>query len=234
MVRTILLSILLASSLSWVACGDDSSSGGDSDSDSDSDTDADSDTDTDVDTDTDTDSDTGGEPYIDENGFMVTNEIEFTTNMGTFVIGLYGDDCPITVTNFLNYVDDGFFDGLIFHRVIVDFMIQGGGYDEDLTEQPTDPAIELELLDGLSHTEGVIGMARTPALDSATSQFFINVADNTGLDTSGGGYARFGMTRSDSDYDVVEAISLVPVEATGISEAQPVDPVIITSAVRLF
>jgi len=217
MVRTLWLAVLLASSLAVGACGDDSSGGGDSDSDSD----------TDTDTDTDTDGDT--DPYVDENGFTVTNEVEFTTTMGTFVIGLYGNDAPVTVTNFLAYVDDGFYDGLIFHRVIADFVIQGGGYDADMNEKPTDPAIELELVEGLSHTEGVIGMARTDVLDSATSQFFINVADNSNLDNDYGGYARFGRTVSGYD-EVVVPISLVE---TGAGDV-PVEPVIINSAVRLF
>ena len=182
----------------------------------------------DADADSDTDSDSDTNSYIDENGLLVTSEVEFTTNMGTFVIGLYGDDVPVTVDNFLAYVDDGFFDGLIFHRVIAGFMIQGGGYDEEMNAQPTNPAIELELFEGLSHLPGVIGMARTTVLDSATSQFFINVADNSGLDTQEGGYARFGMT--ESGYDVVEAISLVE---TGAGDV-PIEPVIIESAVRLF
>jgi cyclophilin family peptidyl-prolyl cis-trans isomerase len=231
MVRTLWLAVLLASAVAWSGCGDDDSNGGgDSDSDSDTDTDTDSDTDTDADTDTDTDSDTDTDADTDTDtdtdtgGFTVTDQVEFTTTMGTFVIGLYGNAAPITVTNFLNYVDDGFYDGLIFHRVIADFMIQGGGYDESMTAQPTDPAIDLEIVDGLSHQPGVISMARTTDPNSATSQFFICVANDDFLD---GDYAAFGDTLS--GYDVVESISLVETDSGDV----PVVPVIINSAVHL-
>ena len=131
---------------------DNDDSGGDADGDADGDTDSDTDGDTDGDGDSDTDGDT------DTADFTVTDSVAFTTSMGEFVIGLYGDAAPITVTNFLDYVDAGFYDGLIFHRVIPDFMIQGGGYDENLDAAATNPAIVLEIVPGLSHQPGVISM----------------------------------------------------------------------------
>ena len=208
-------------------CGDDDTgtdldSDSDSDSDSDGDTDGDSDTDTDTDTDSDTDSDTDGDSDTDPESF--TERVEFTTSMGNFIIGLYGNAAPITVNNFLSYVDDGFYTDLIFHRVIPNFMIQGGGFDESMVQAPTDPPITLEIVDWLVHTPGVLSMARTSVPDSATSQFFVCVATYPSLD---GEYAAFGET--ESGYDVVEAISAVATDSSDV----PLTPVIIESVERL-
>lgn len=239
------LMILLAAALAGApaGCDDGDSSGSDADSDSDGDTDTDSDTDSDSDADSDTDSDSDSDSDTDTDSdsdgdtdtytdvdtqFPVTDILEFDTSMGSFVIGLWGDDAPITVANFLEYVDDDFYTDLIFHRVIPDFMIQGGGFDAEMSQQGTSPPIELEIVAGASHLTGVISMARTSVPDSATSQFFVCVADVTSLD---GDYAAFGETLE--GYDIVEDISLVETESVGTYDDVPVTPVVINSITRL-
>jgi peptidyl-prolyl cis-trans isomerase B (cyclophilin B) len=124
--------------------------------------------------------------------------------MGDFTVGLYGNDGPITVGNFLTYVDEAFYDGLIFHRVIADFVVQGGGHNPDMSMPTTHAPIDLEIIDWLHHTPGVISMARTSNPNSATSQFFICVETLPSLD---GEYAAFGEVID--GYEVVEAMSLV-------------------------
>ena len=222
--RTITISTLTAVLLLACpfGCGDDDSG---TDSDADSVSDSDSDSDTDTDTDSDTDSDTDGDTDSDTDPHSVTERVEITTSMGSFIVGLYGNAAPITVNNFLSYVDDGFYTDLIFHRVIPDFMIQGGGYNESMVKAPTNPPITLEIVDWLVHTPGVISMARlTTPVDSATSQFFVCVADYPSLD---GVHAAFGET--ESGYDVAEAISLVATDSSDV----PITPVIIESIERL-
>ncbi len=134
------------------------------------------------------------------------------TSMGNITIELYSDKAPITVQNFLSYVDESFFDGTIFHRVIKNFMIQGGGYTADFIEKETKPPIKNEASNGLKNERGTIAMARMPEIDTATSQFFINHVDNPGLDyknstPEGYGYAVFG--RVIDGMDVVDAIANV-------------------------
>ena len=132
-----------------------------------------------------------------------------TTSMGDILIELNGLKAPITVANFLSYADKGFYDGTIFHRIISNFMIQGGGMTPDMTKKTTDPPIKNEWRNGLKNTRGTIAMARTSAPDSATAQFFINVNDNANLDVARGGaaYAVFGKVVA--GMDVVEKIRTV-------------------------
>lgn len=133
------------------------------------------------------------------------------TNKGTVKVELDDEKAPVTVKNFLDYVDAKHYDGLIFHRVIPTFMIQGGGMEPGLKERKTKPPIKNEAGNGLSNTRGTIAMARTSDPDSATSQFYINVADNTGLDRKespdGFGYTVFG--RVTEGMDVVDKIKAV-------------------------
>jgi cyclophilin family peptidyl-prolyl cis-trans isomerase len=133
------------------------------------------------------------------------------TSMGTIKIELFEDKAPITVKNFLSYVDDKFYDGLIFHRVMENFMIQGGGLEPGMREKKTKEPIKNEADNQLSNSRGTIAMARLPAGDSATSQFYINVKDNTGLDraksTDKIGYCVFG--RVIEGMDVVDKINSV-------------------------
>ncbi len=136
------------------------------------------------------------------------------TSMGDITIELYPDKAPITVKNFFSYVDEKFYDGTIFHRVMKGFMIQGGGLTQDFTEKPTKPTIKNEAANKLKNKRGTIAMARMPDKDSATSQFFINHVDNPGLDhrdntPEGYGYAVFGKVIN--GMDVVDAIANVTI-----------------------
>lgn len=154
------------------------------------------------------------------------------TSMGNIKIELYKDKAPITVGNFLSYVHDKFYDGTIFHRVIANFMIQGGGMDKDMKPKPTKAPIKNEAGNGLKNEAGTIAMARTGVVDSATSQFFINVKDNAFLDHKGEspqafGYAVFGKVID--GMDVVHKIEHVRTGARSGHEDVPVEPVVIKS-----
>jgi cyclophilin family peptidyl-prolyl cis-trans isomerase len=136
------------------------------------------------------------------------------TSMGDITIELYPDKAPISVKNFFSYVDEKFFDGTIFHRVMKGFMIQGGGLTPDFNSKPAKPAIKNEATNKLKNKRGTIAMARMPDKDSATSQFFINHADNPSLDhrdntPEGYGYAVFGKVIN--GMDVVDAIANVKI-----------------------
>lgn len=158
--------------------------------------------------------------------------VALETSHGTIVLELNPEKAPITVENFLDYVDRGWYDGTIFHRVIPDFMIQGGGFTSDLQRKITRPEIENESKNGLSNKRGTISMARTGDPHSATAQFFINTVDNDGLDgkANSWGYAVFGEVVE--GIEVVDAISKVE---TGVKNGMgdvPVETVAIKSAKR--
>jgi peptidyl-prolyl cis-trans isomerase B (cyclophilin B) len=158
----------------------------------------------------------------------------FHTSHGDIKVELYEDQAPVTVKNFLDYARKGHYDGTIFHRVIPGFMIQGGGFDAELVQKPTDPPIKNEADNGLSNERGTLAMARTNDPDSATSQFFINVVDNPALDHRGKqsgrtwGYAVFG--RVIEGMDVVDEIRFMPTESRGPHQDVPAEPVIIERA----
>jgi peptidyl-prolyl cis-trans isomerase A (cyclophilin A) len=152
------------------------------------------------------------------------------TSKGQIQIELYPDKAPITVTNFLTYVKSGHYNGTIFHRVIPGFMIQGGGMTPDMKEKSTNPPIKNEGRNGLKNDRGTIAMARTPAPDSATSQFFINVNNNVMLNYAGPGregYAVFGKVVA--GMDIADAIVSVPTKNVGMNGDVPVAPIIIES-----
>ncbi|MEE9130203.1 MAG: peptidylprolyl isomerase [Phycisphaerales bacterium] len=155
------------------------------------------------------------------------------TSLGEIVLELNREKAPISVKNFLSYTDKEFYDGTIFHRVISTFMIQGGGFTEDMQKKPTDPPIQNEWKNGLKNVRGSIAMARTPQPDSATAQFFINVVDNTTLDQPRGGaaYAVFGKVVA--GMDVVDSIRVVPTTTKGRSRDVPTEPVVIQKVSRL-
>lgn len=162
-----------------------------------------------------------------------TVRVRLTTTMGEITLELDRARAPLTVANFLLYVDDGHYDGTIFHRVIPGFMIQGGGYDVNLEERETRDPIKNEADNGLTNDRGTIAMARTAVVDSATSQFFINVADNRFLNHNvrGYGYAVFG--RVIEGMDIVTAIENTPTHSAEGFDDLPVTPVVLTSAKRL-
>ncbi|MFB3908257.1 MAG: peptidylprolyl isomerase [Candidatus Eisenbacteria bacterium] len=153
------------------------------------------------------------------------------TSMGNIKVELNADKAPVTVTNFLKYVNDGYYNGTIFHRVIPGFMIQGGGFTPDMKQkEATYPAIQLESKSGLKNARGTIAMARTSDPNSATSQFFINVVDNAGLDypkPDGNGYAVFGKVTE--GMDVADKIVAAPTTTMGPYQNVPVDPIVIKS-----
>jgi cyclophilin family peptidyl-prolyl cis-trans isomerase len=158
------------------------------------------------------------------------------TSMGDIKIELYADKAPITVKNFLDYVDSKFYSGTVFHRVISNFMIQGGGFTKDLNRKETKPAIKNEADNGLSNKRGTIAMARLPEKDTATSQFFINVEENSRLDhfdnESQFGYCVFGQVTE--GMDVVDKIRMVKTGAKGpLPKDCPLEPVEILSVTRV-
>lgn len=157
------------------------------------------------------------------------------TSMGDIEIELYQDSAPVTVNNFLAYVDRGFYNGTIFHRVISNFMIQGGGMIPGLLEKQTLAPIKNEAGNGLSNLRGTIAMARTQDVNSATSQFFINVVDNRFLDfknatPAGYGYCVFGKVVR--GMDVVDRIKAVATGRRGYYDDVPVNDVVIISVKR--
>lgn len=163
-----------------------------------------------------------------------TPKAEFKTSMGSFVIELYPDKAPKTVANFIQYVDEGFYSGTIFHRVIPNFMIQGGGHLANLDRKPTRQPIEIESRNGLKNDAGWVAMARTAAPNSASSQFFINVVNNDGLNhpnPDGHGYTVFGKVIS--GMDVVEKIRKTPTGGSGGMRDVPTTTIVIESAKML-
>ena len=155
-------------------------------------------------------------------------KVRLATSVGEIVVELAPDKAPKSVDNFLQYVKAGHYDGTIFHRVIDGFMIQGGGFTPDLNQKAVRAPIPLEARNGLSNTRGSLAMARTPALNSATAQFFINVADNPMLDSAGGGYAVFGKVVE--GMDVVDKIKAVAVGNKGPHQNVPQTDVVIKKA----
>lgn len=162
-------------------------------------------------------------------------KVAIETSMGTIKVELDAEKAPVTVKNFLDYVDAKHYDGLVFHRVIPTFMIQGGGMEPGMKEKKTRAPIKNEAGNGLSNTRGTLAMARTSDPDSATSQFFINVADNTFLDRKeardGVGYAVFG--RVTEGMDVVDKIKAVKTATKGGHQNVPVEDVVIKSIKRV-
>lgn len=151
--------------------------------------------------------------------------ITIKTNHGDIKVDLFEEKAPLTCENFRQYISDRFFDGTIFHRVIPNFMIQGGGFDVDMGQQKTRAPIKNEADNGESNRRGTLAMARTMDVNSATAQFFINLKDNTFLDHGGRdfGYAVFG--KVSDGMDVVEAIAGVKTGNKGGHQDVPLEPV---------
>lgn len=158
-------------------------------------------------------------------------QVVFHTSKGEIVIELYPDKAPKTVENFLAYTRDGFFSGTIFHRVIPGFVVQGGGFTADMEQKPTKAPIANEAGNGLRNYRGTLSMARTMDPHSATSQFFINLVDNPGLDhpgRTGWGYAVFGKVVS--GMEVVDAMAKVQTGNRGPHADVPLEPITVTKA----
>lgn len=158
------------------------------------------------------------------------------TNYGEITLELDKEKAPVTVENFLGYVDSGFYDGTIFHRVIDNFMVQGGGFTPDMAQKPTKSPIKNEAKNGLANEVGTIAMARTNVVDSATAQFFINVNNNDFLDhksdnPSGFGYAVFGKVVE--GMPVVNRMKAASTTSNGGHQDVPKEPIIIKKAKRI-
>ena len=158
-------------------------------------------------------------------------KVTIETSMGTITAELDDVKAPVTVKNFISYVTSGHYNGTIFHRVIDGFMIQGGGFTKDMVQKDTQAPIRNEAANGLKNARGTLAMARTMVVDSATSQFFINLVDNDFLDYRGPdprmfGYAVFGKVTA--GMDVVDKIAKVKTGFAGPHQDVPVEPVVIT------
>jgi cyclophilin family peptidyl-prolyl cis-trans isomerase len=158
--------------------------------------------------------------------------VVFETTKGSFTLEMFPEKAPITVENFLTYVDDGFFDGTIFHRVIPGFMIQGGGFTEGMEQKSTRDTIKNEADNGLKNERGWLSMARTQDINSATSQFFVSVADNAFLDHGGRDFGYAVFAKVVDGMDVVDEIAKVPTGNKGGHQDVPVEPVVVLSAKR--
>jgi peptidyl-prolyl cis-trans isomerase B (cyclophilin B) len=155
-----------------------------------------------------------------------------STSMGDITVALYEKEAPETVKNFLAYVNDKFYDGTIFHRVIPGFMIQGGGFSPDMQQKSTKAPVKNEAANGLKNEVGTLAMARTPDPHSATAQFFINVKNNDFLDykdssMQGFGYCVFGKVTE--GMDIIRKIELVKTTRSGMHENVPAEPIVIKS-----
>ena len=165
-----------------------------------------------------------------------TMQVELQTSEGNIVLELYADKAPKTVANFLQYVDDGFYKGTIFHRVISGFMIQGGGFERGMIEKDTRAPITNESNNGLQNEVGTIAMARTSAPHSATAQFFINLENNQFLNYTGDhpqeiGYCVFGKVIK--GLDIVKKIGAAPTTTFGPHGDVPIKPIVIKDAKRI-
>lgn len=156
----------------------------------------------------------------------------FSTSLGDMTIELFADKAPITVKNFLAYVDSGFYNETTFHRVIPNFVIQGGGFASGMVKKDTYPPIKNEANNGLKNLRGTLSMARTSDINSATSQFFVNLKDNPMLDNNPNsfGYAVFGKVVA--GMDVVDTIAQVPTGNRQIYQNVPIEDVVVKSAKR--
>jgi len=158
------------------------------------------------------------------------------TNQGNIMLELFQKEAPISVENFLSYVNDGFYDGTVFHRVVRGFVLQAGGMNEELKQKQQKPGIKNEATNGLKNLRGTLSMARTSDINSGSSHFFVNLKDNNFLDHTGMspqqyGYAVFGKVADDASMKVVDKIAEVEVKTEGQFQNVPVKPVVIKKAV---
>jgi peptidyl-prolyl cis-trans isomerase A (cyclophilin A) len=159
--------------------------------------------------------------------------IRFETTLGDFTIELFDKEAPETVVNFLKYIDAGFFDGTIFHRVVPGFVIQGGGFTEDMTQKQTQPSIKNEADNGLKNERSTLSMARTNDINSATSQFFVNLKDNEFLDHKRGNFGYAVFARVTEGMDVIDKIAAVETGRRRGFDDVPVEAVIMKRVHRI-
>ena len=159
--------------------------------------------------------------------------IRFETTLGDFTVELFEKEAPLSVANFLRYIDDEFFDGTIFHRIVPGFVIQGGGFTEDMSQKRTQPPVKNEADNGLKNERGTLSMARTNDVNSATSQFFVNLKDNDFLDHSRGNFGYAVFARVTAGMDVVDKIAAVETGRTRGFDDVPVEAVVMKSVRRI-
>jgi cyclophilin family peptidyl-prolyl cis-trans isomerase len=158
--------------------------------------------------------------------------IRFETTLGDFTIELFEKEAPLSVANFLKYIDSGFFDGTIFHRIVPGFVIQGGGFTEDMTQKRTNPPVKNEADNGLKNSRGTLSMARTNDINSATSQFFVNLKDNDFLDHTRGNFGYAVFAKVVDGMDIVDKIAAVETGRKRGFDDVPVEAVIMKSVRR--
>jgi peptidyl-prolyl cis-trans isomerase A (cyclophilin A)/peptidyl-prolyl cis-trans isomerase B (cyclophilin B) len=164
-------------------------------------------------------------------------QVEFKTNVGSFTVELYADKAPATVDNFLRYVNDGFYNGTIFHRVIPGFVVQGGGFTKDYQQKPTREPVKNEAANGLKNVTGTLAMARTSDPNSATAQFFINLKDNSSLDHRAPTAREYGYTvfgRVVRGIEVVQKIAAIPTGSGGPFPAEVPQQTVIVEAAKVL
>lgn len=159
--------------------------------------------------------------------------IRFETSHGTFDLEMFEKEAPVTVANFLKYVDEGFFDGTIFHRVIPGFVIQGGGMEPGMNQKDNHAPIQNEAKNGLKNKRGFLSMARTNDINSATSQFFVNLSDNAFLDHAPGNYGYAVFAKVVAGMDTIDAIAKVRTGRSKGHDDVPSEDVLVTSARRI-
>jgi cyclophilin family peptidyl-prolyl cis-trans isomerase len=159
--------------------------------------------------------------------------IRFETTLGDFTIEFFEKEAPQSVANFLKYIDDGFFDGTIFHRIVPGFVIQGGGFTEDMTQKKTHPPVKNEADNGLKNERGSLSMARTNDIHSATSQFFVNLKDNDFLDHKRGNFGYAVFARVIDGMDVIDKIAAVETARKRGFDDVPVEAVIMKAVRRV-
>jgi peptidyl-prolyl cis-trans isomerase A (cyclophilin A) len=159
--------------------------------------------------------------------------IRFETTLGDFTIEFFEKEAPLSVANFLSYIDDGHFDGTIFHRIVPGFVIQGGGFTEDMTQKKTKPPVKNEADNGLKNSRGSLSMARTNDINSATSQFFVNLKDNDFLDHSRQNFGYAVFAKVTQGMDVIDKIAAVETGRRRGFDDVPVEAVIMKSVRRV-
>jgi peptidyl-prolyl cis-trans isomerase A (cyclophilin A) len=158
--------------------------------------------------------------------------IRFETTHGDFSIELFEKEAPLSVANFLKYIDSGFFDGTIFHRIVPGFVIQGGGFTEDMTQKRTNPPVKNEADNGLKNLRGTLSMARTNDINSATSQFFVNLKDNDFLDHTRGNFGYAVFAKVTDGMDVIDKIAAAETGRKRGFDDVPVEAVIMKNVRR--
>jgi peptidyl-prolyl cis-trans isomerase A (cyclophilin A) len=159
--------------------------------------------------------------------------IRFETTLGDFTIEFFEKEAPLSVANFLRYIDDGFFDGTIFHRIVPGFVIQGGGFTEDMSQKDTQPPVKNEADNGLKNERGTLSMARTNDINSATSQFFVNLKDNDFLDHKRGNFGYAVFARVTDGLDVIDKIAAVETGRRRGFDDVPLEAVVMKSVRRI-